>query len=368
VARARGTTDAVLLAGEALLAPLDRLRAALLGALGRAAGPWMADPLRRAAWLGSLGLASTLALTILAPGLLLALGPIVLGVPHLVSDLRYLVLRPRLHRVRAFLVLALVPCALAFFWPVLEVAGLALVGAAVGAPGPVARELSARPARHLALLRRAPVAALGVTLVFAGRETGRLGELLFAHAHNALAVFGLLAVSAPRARRRLAPFALLAAVFATLLLAGVVPTEAAQSGAALRPFELDAWSLAATLSPLDDPALAHRFVALFAFGQALHYLVWLRLVPELARPRRGPRSFRQSLRALRAELGAPLLLGALVLAAALPAWGTFELGAARDAYLRLALFHGPLELAAFAALFIAGRAPWACWSRAECTP
>jgi hypothetical protein len=41
-----------------------------------------------------------------------------------------------------------------------------------------------------------------------------------------------------------------------LLLSGLVPTEAAQSGAALRPFELDAWSLAATLSPLEDPAPA----------------------------------------------------------------------------------------------------------------
>jgi hypothetical protein len=71
-------------------------------------------------------------------------------------------------------------------------------------------------------------------------------------------------------------------------------------------------------------------------------------VPDDDRPRPGLRSFRSSFRALLADCGAPLL--ALTAAAVL----VFALGAvvdayaARTAYLRLALFHGPLELAVVA--------------------
>ena len=88
-----------------------------------------------------------------------------------------------------------------------------------------------------------------------------------------------------------------------------------------------------------------RLLAVFGFTQSVHYLVWLRLIPEDARPRSGTRSFRASLDALLREVGRlPLLVAGglwlLVLARAL--WST---GSATDLYFRLAWFHGFLELA-----------------------
>src|SRR5207342_1597240 len=68
---------------------------------------------------------------------------------------------------------------------------------------------------------------------------------------------------------------------------------------------------------LADPpsCLALRFTGFFAFAQAVHYGVWLKLLPEEDRARRGVRSFRASYRALTRDLGHVLPVAALVLTA-----------------------------------------------------
>ena len=90
------------------LRPLDALRRAALLALGSRARTWVLPRERRVAILGSVAALAALAGTLAAPLVLLALGPLVLGVPHLVADLRYLVTRPGLHRRRAAIAAALV--------------------------------------------------------------------------------------------------------------------------------------------------------------------------------------------------------------------------------------------------------------------
>ena len=111
---------------------------------------------------------------------------------------------------------------------------------------------------------------------------------------------------------------------------------------------------AAILAPFASPRWAARWVALFAFAQSVHYAMWLRLIPEDARPRRAPRPFRASYRALREDLGA-IALALLALATLVFAvWAAFDLIAARDGYLRAAIGHGHLELAAGALLFARG--------------
>jgi hypothetical protein len=106
------------------------------------------------------------------------------------------------------------------------------------------------------------------------------------------------------------------------------------------------------LAPFDDPRWSHALIAWFAFSQAVHYGIWLRLIPDDDRPRPAPRTFQHSWRALRLDLG-PTLLGCCVIASiALAVWALIDLGAARDGYLRLALFHGHLELAAAAWLWM----------------
>src|SRR5437868_9861177 len=80
------------------LAPLDRLRAAFLAHFGAWASRILADRALRVAVYAAMGIASALVVTCAAPLWAFALAPLVLGVPHLVADVRYLVVKPGLHR------------------------------------------------------------------------------------------------------------------------------------------------------------------------------------------------------------------------------------------------------------------------------
>ena len=102
-----------------------------------------------------------------------------------------------------------------------------------------------------------------------------------------------------------------------------------------------------------EPTLGLRLVLLFTFAQSVHYVIWLRLIPEDDRERPTPRSFRASWRALIAELG-PLVWLALALALVIVSWALVDLAAARAGYLRLAHFHAFLEFAVLASLWLRG--------------
>jgi hypothetical protein len=115
------------------------------------------------------------------------------------------------------------------------------------------------------------------------------------------------------------------------------------------------FDLCQSLSPWPFDPSSVRLVLLYAFAQATHYVVWLRLVPEDDRPSKSPRSYGQSFRALTGDLGGLLLWVSVIGALALVGWAVFAPGAARDGYLRLAFFHGHLELAAGALLWAEGR-------------
>jgi hypothetical protein len=154
--------------------------------------------------------------------------------------------------------------------------------------------------------------------------------LAFVHLHNATAL-ALWWALRPRDRRALAVVALVVAGVALLLVGALDPVVAAAGG----------WQVPLAIPGLDSNAQAYapgaevpwamRVVLSFAFLQAVHYAVWLRLVPEDARPRPAPRPFRASWRALRDDLGRPLLGLALLLALGIAAWGALDLIAAREA-------------------------------------
>jgi hypothetical protein len=114
----------------------------------------------------------------------------------------------------------------------------------------------------------------------------------------------------------------------------------------------------ARASVLASLAVLSAFVfSVWAPALALNlYAVRLRLVPEEDRARDGPRSFRASDRALTRDVGAqlPFLLGLALLA--LWIYALLDVTRARDIYLRLAPFHGPLELAALTLCFLEGHA------------
>src|SRR4051812_34613224 len=83
---------------ETIVAPLDVGRAAVLRRFGAALRPLIADRAARTTVIFAVILAFAFAATITMPIALLALGPIALGVPHVLADVRYLIVRPGLHR------------------------------------------------------------------------------------------------------------------------------------------------------------------------------------------------------------------------------------------------------------------------------
>lgn len=317
------------------IATLDALRGWTLRAVGPLAPSLLRDREHRVTVYGLVAIATAFALTFAVPMALLAVGPIVLGAPHLVADLRYLVARPGLHRRLGFWSCVAGPACVSFVEPHAWVSMTAILGAALVARASIAR--------------RAAVAIAALALVAGCVRFGGVADVILAHAHNAIAV-ALFVLWSRRSSRLhwlvVAAFTLgLVAIGAGALDGGPV-TRLSRSGL------YDADALVATLAPLADPVLAVRAALAFAFAQSVHYAVWVRLVPEEDRPRPGLRSFSSSLRALVADLGGPIVTVAALVTVGLAAWACVALAAARDGYLRLAIFHGPLELGAATLLLL----------------
>ncbi len=325
-----------------LLRPLDAARAALYQLLAPWLGPLYADRARRVAWLGVSAVLTSFALTLAAPLWLLALGPVVLGVPHLVADVRYLVVQPGLHR-------RVLPATLA-------AAALVAVGcgapALVGLAAMVPAIAAARASRRGKALAVATWAALSA---WAWRDEHRF-LFAFLHAHNlvALALWWRVRPRDGRAGWTVALVLVGGAALALGLADGVIT---ALGGFTAPATGTDFTELVEQLAPGLRPDVGLHLVLSFAFLQSVHYALWLRLIPEDARARPAPRPFHASWEALRRELGAPLLAVAGLLALGIAAWGALDLPGARLGYLQLAAFHGYLELAAGSWLVLERRGP-----------
>jgi hypothetical protein len=323
---------------EHLLAPADAVRARGYRLLSPWLARWMREREQRVALLGMLAVATGLVLSLVAPLWLLALGPIVLGVPHVLSDLRYLWVRPGFHR-RGRVWLLVVP---------LLVAGTITADVSYGltaaALGLFAVDASYKR-RLLGLALLAPLIALAWIWP-------RHSSLAFAHLHNVFAVALWWALWPRHERWHYLVLATLAVV-GVAVVGGLFDPILASATPALgspthnRPFDY----YALTLAPFASPIVATRIVVLFTFAQSIHYAIWLRLIPEDARQRRSPRPFLASYRALVDDFGVWLLALSALSALALAAWAVHDLASARDGYLRAAIGHGHLELAAAAMFF-----------------
>lgn len=324
------------------LAPLDALRNHFLRRFGRLLKPLIARREPRVVALGGFGLGVAFALTLTVPLWLLTMGPLVLGVPHLLADLRYLVVRPGLHRRPGFLLLVGAPLVATLVEPRLWIGLSSVAGVA----------LLARAAWRV----RAGAALAGLAITWAAWVADGWPALLLAHAHNGIAflLWWRWRPARPRAQRWVP--ALFGAGIVALAVGG---NETVFRLGSLEPPApgLDVESLAWSLAPPGiDPDWMLRLLLIFAFAQAAHYAAWTRLIPDDARPRPGLRSFAGSYRALVADCGRPLVLVASLATVGLAAWALFEPALARSAYLRLALFHGPMELAVILLWLLEGRA------------
>jgi hypothetical protein len=326
-----------------ILMPLDKLRCFCLKALGAPAKLLVRRRDLRVIVAGCGIVCSSLAATVISPFWLLALGPVLLGTPHLVADLRYLVFRPRLHERR-------------WLWvPVggpLLLAGLGFHSLASGLVACAAMGLLA----HGPVVRK--IFALGAiaSLMLGAWAVGQSASLIFSHLHNFIAVM-LWWCWRPRADWRSLGVPLFFLAVSVLILLGVIGPWA--TGFAWQPGGLGASYHISFLAPGVDQPWALRLVLLFAFAQSVHYGIWLRLIPEDDRPQATPRTFAASARALRSDLGMPLLAVSVAVALGIALWAVFDLATARENYLRMALFHGHLELIAATWLFIERPAPFA---------
>jgi hypothetical protein len=326
-------------------AALDRARGQVLGVVGRWP-PAQTLARRRSLRLAVVALASIAAAfagTALVPLLLLGVAPLVLGVPHLAADLRYLVFKRAVisRRARVPLSVAAIGCSLAAASGRVDVM-LAIAWAGVA----LAALLSAGFRR-----RRLAVAAVAAVIAAMGWQSPSLAAMTMAQGHNFIAVALALWLT-----RRTFPLWWLAALIivagVATILAGALDgiLTAALAGGSARLF-------ATAIAPAAaSSTMTARLFGVFTFMQAVHYAVWLRLVPDAAREGERPIGYRQSLRLLWVDFGwlaAPIL----ALAAAVPLAAFVSAGGARQAYFVLAAFHGYVELAFIGAAFIAPSAP-----------
>jgi hypothetical protein len=349
--RAAGEASLASVAVTTALAPLDELRRLSLRLGGRPLVALLARRELRVTVVGTISVACALAIVGMFPLWTVLLGPLVLGVPHLLADVRYLIVRPGLHRRAGFFALVALPLAATLIVPKLPLGLLAVAGACLIARAPLRTRIAAALA----------FAAVALAVL----QIGRSADIVFAHVHNLVAV-GLWWWWRPR--RPLHQVLPLLAFVAGLvgISVGTVEVWSIRAGglAPIMGGGLGVEEFASSVSLFADPVWALRALLIFTFGQSVHYAVWLRLVPDDDRPRPGLRSFRSSFRALLADCGAPLLALAAALALALIVGAAFDAYGARTLYLRFALFHGPLEIAVIAVRLL-DRAPRAAFAPAQ---
>ena len=288
--------------------------------------------------------------TLLAPVWVLLLAPLVFGVPHILNDLRLLILRPpapvasRLLLVIAgpLFVMTLMRGSLLLGAPRFPAPEVGLGFAAVlGAAWVVSKERGA--IRHTLLLS---ILALGVACSLRPHWCA----LILGHGHNLMAVALWLAfmhrAQVPRRAQICLALLFLALVGALLLglaSAGNPAPIAGLSFAGLRD----------ALAPGLSPEAGNRVVMSFAFAQLMHYSIWVFLLPACARASQpstsgvsqGRRTPSTVLADLRKELGQRGLAFCIVALISLPLLGLLDATGARSAYLSIVLFHGWLEIA-----------------------
>jgi len=297
----------------------------------------------------------TFALAVYFPVLLFVLGPVLFGVAHVAADVRYLVIRPRLSRLgRAALaggcVLFLATSAVDAFHRSLVPARLELGLAGVWAVLAVVAGASRRRIRHA-------LTGLAVVAAVSGVALARPSEfrLVYAHAHN---LVGLLAWPLFfRKRLRLLQRVVFGALVAAVVLASGVFSASTLASAGVSMFRVHVLQVALWLAPFERTDWAVGATSAFVFLQALHYSMWLTVVPQGALPGEGTQSFARSAQSLLADFK-PWGLAVVAACALAVLFAAFaNPGRAAATYLRLATFHGYLELAALLHVWVRGYAP-----------
>ncbi len=174
----------------------------------------------------------------------------------------------------------------------------------------------------------------------------QLARSVFAYLHNVVALVVWL-VLFRRSRKHAVPAVVLTVACALLLFSGVLFGVARLDVAWAHRMADEAFlAVPLTVAPRTVLGIALSFV----FLQAVHYAVWLTWIPQEDLRAEGTTTFAMSLRAVKNDLGLPLLGLTAVAMLGIAIAAVFAVHATRISYLSVATFHGYLELAALAYL------------------
>lgn len=327
---------------------VDGARAALLrGAMRTSLGAIVRRREQRATLRAAIAIGIAFLFAWIAPAAALAVSPLVLGIPHIASSVRYLVLRQGFSRRTKLAILLGAGVLLAGrvyeqygdavgFAARIEVTAGVLwaVAAAIGGA-----RVAKSPRRLLLVL---PVLAL---VGIAGLSHPTWIRLAFIHIHNLGAVAAWMLLF--RRGRVLLPGLLLAASL-VLLGSGIVT---ARFPVALG-VDLDV--VARWLAPGMALSAAVPLVLMHVFTDSVHYAFWLGVIPEETLRGEGSLTFRMTWRGLVRDFGKSGLAFIGVAMAALALLACFGAARARDVYFAVAGFHGYLEGAMIVYLITAG--------------
>jgi hypothetical protein len=326
------------------LAPvLDGLDAARRWALdrgGRIVRPFIRDRDRRVVAFALIAFGLAFAGTALAPGYMLLLGPVIVGVPHLFFESRYLFFQHDQLRKLALVGVLVAQTALVFAG-----VGIYTLGAATIAALVATGSLSTKKAIAISAL-----SALAVAGALVGPDWSRF---LLLHVHNCVPLVVWLAWRKRPLAASLAVTVLFVAGVALIFAGALVDLPLR------RPFSDAGFSL----TKLTDAVAAgcggewrHRFLLFFCFTQAAHYAIWLRLIPEEARERPTPRSWRQSWQTFKREAGPSvarlMILGSIAVPLVALAVGIVR---TRALYVTASEFHATVEAMLIAVVFVRRR-------------
>ena len=332
---------------DAVTAPLDEARQAALAAAtkSRTLTRIIARKGTRVPFIATLQILALFAVTAVRPLWLFVLGPILLGIPHLASDARYLLIRQRVAREIIFVSIAATLVftgiqALELFhaapahWTGLEIAtATAWIGAAIVA--------GARERKNRALLfALLPLAAFGAFATWHAAMT----RVVFAHLHNVVGVTAWVLLFRKNKKTAILP-ALAIVIGVGLLLSGAT---FALSANAFRAFGFDLSTIGRGLAPGASPSVAAGAALSFVFLQSVHYAAWLVWIPQDNLPGQGTFTFRMTARSLRADFGVVALAMIALAMIALSGTAAFDPHRAVRTYMSLATFHGYFEIAILA--------------------
>lgn len=340
---------------DAIVKPLDGVRRVFwrLTASTRIGQACIRDRSVRHAVLALTHMAMALTLTLVAPLWLLLLGPLVLGVPHVATDVRYLLVRPLFPLGRRGLLLVLGPLALMTFLRLLPMFGVPYVSwlSSVEVLLGIAAIVGAIAIARTSKASRAAFGGVALAIGAVGAISGHTALLVVAHLHNVVA-FGfwlyLYKGEAPWRRTLLVAGAYFG-VYALLLSGACDGLIAAHADGNAGGIDLD--YMTRSVATGVEPVLATRLVAVYAFAQAIHYAIWIRLVPQRMDPRPAPPTFARTVERMREDFGRTGFMVIVVLTLAVPlAAVALPAVDVRYAYLLFIVAHGWLELSVFAAL------------------